>query len=75
MKDTSDETRRQPSWRGAALAAAYGAIAAVLAYVVGRGNPVAMVAIFIVLGVAVRLYAARQTRRRGEERPPWWRWL
>lgn len=75
MRDTSDETGRPASWRGAAFAAAYGAITAAVAYLLGRGNPVSMVAIFIVIGVAVRLYAARQIRRRGDARPPWWRWL
>lgn len=66
---------RRPSWRGAMFAAAYGAIAASIAYVIGRGNPFTMLVVMVVIGVLFRLYAFSIIRRRGSERPPWWKWL
>ncbi|HVM14846.1 MAG TPA: hypothetical protein VM287_11035 [Egibacteraceae bacterium] len=65
----------RPTWRGAAFAAAYGAIAATLAYVIARGSPLGMLAVMIVVGVLFRVYAYSLIRRRGDERPPWWKWL
>lgn len=67
--------RPKPSWRGAALAAAYGATAATIAYLLGGGNPVAMLAIMVVIGVLFRLWGFRLIRRRSASRPPWWKWL
>jgi hypothetical protein len=54
------------------LAAASGAIAA---YVIGRGNPFAMLVAIILIAIAFRLYAYRLIQHRGEDRPPWWKWL
>ena len=68
-------TPRRPTLRGAAAAGAYGAIAASVAYVIGRGNPVWMLVVMVAIGVGFRLYAYRLIRRRGRERPPWWKWL
>ncbi len=69
------ESRPRPTWRGAAFAAAYGAIAATIAYVVGRGNLVVALLVMVVIGVLFRVGAYRRLRRAGGERPPWWKWL
>jgi len=68
-------TPPRPTLRGAAMAGAYGAVVASLAYVIGRGNPLWMLVVMIVIGVAFRLCAYRLVRRRSQKRPPWWRWL
>lgn len=65
----------RPTLRGAAMAGAYGAVAASLAYVIGRGNPVWMLVIMVLIGVGFRLCAYQVIRRRGPDRPPWWKWL
>jgi hypothetical protein len=69
------DRRPKPAWRGAAFAAAFGAITASIAYVVSRGNLVAMLAVMVAIGILFRLYAYILIRRGGTERPPWWRWL
>lgn len=73
--DPDPTARPKPTRRGLALAAAYGAIVATVAYVVGGGNPFSMLVVMIVIGVLFRLYAYRLIRRRGDERPPWWKWM
>jgi len=67
--------RPGPTWRGAAFAGAYGAISASLAYVIGRGNLFWMLAVMVIIGLGFRLCAYRLIRRRGDGRPPWWKWL
>lgn len=57
------------------LAAIYGAVAATLGLIVGRGNPFWALVVMIVLGGLFRLWASIVIRRRGHERPKWWRWL
>ena len=69
------DTRPRPTRRGFMFAAVYGAVVATIAYVVGGGNPFWMLVVMIVIGVVFRLYAYRLIRRRGEARPPWWKWL
>jgi hypothetical protein len=34
-----------------------------------------MLIVMIIIGVLFRLYAYLLIRRRGAERPPWWKWL
>jgi hypothetical protein len=58
-----------------AVAAVYGAVVATIVYLVGGGNPFWMLVVMVVTGVLFRLYAYRLVRRRGDERPPWWKWL
>ena len=69
------ETRAMPTRRGLMFAAVYGAVVATVAYLVGRGNPLWMLVVMVVIGVLFRLYAYRRIHRRGDERPPWWKWL
>jgi hypothetical protein len=69
------DERPKASWRGVAFASAYGAIAATIAYLLSGGNPIVMLAIMVVIGILVRVYAYRLIRRRGAKRPPWWKWL
>jgi hypothetical protein len=73
MNDQPD--RRQPTRRGLAFAAVYGAVAAAVAYMVAGGNPLWTLIVMIVIGVLFRLYAYLLIRRRRAERPPWWKWL
>ena len=76
MSDRPDaDTHPKPTLRGVAFVAAYGAIAATVAYVLGRGNPFWMLVIMIIIGIAFRLYAYLLIRRRGHDRPPRWKWL
>ena len=65
----------RPSLRTLLAVAAYGAIAATLAYAVSRGNPFLMVTVLITIGVAFRLAAYLRIRHRGHKRPAWWKWL
>lgn len=67
--------RRPTTWRGAGFAAAYGAIVASVAYLIAGGNPLWMLAVMVAIGIGFRFYAYRLIRRRGQERPPWWKWL
>jgi hypothetical protein len=67
--------RPKPSGRTLAFAAVYGAVVATIAYLVAGGNPFLMFIVMIIIGVLFRLYAYRLIRRRGAERPPWWKWL
>jgi RsiW-degrading membrane proteinase PrsW (M82 family) len=73
MNDQSD--RRRPTRHGLVFAAVYGAVVAAVAYLVAGGNPLWMLIVMIVIGVLLRLYAYLVIRRRGAERPPWWKWL
>jgi hypothetical protein len=57
------------------FAAAYGAIVASVAYLVAGGDPFWMLVVMVVIAVLFRLYAYALIRRRGLERPPWWKWL
>jgi hypothetical protein len=34
-----------------------------------------MLAVMVVIGILFRLHAYSLIRRRGDERPPWWKWL
>jgi Flp pilus assembly protein TadB len=68
-------TRHKPSRRMLAFAAVYGAVVATVAHVVAGSNPFWMLVVMIIIGVLFRLYAYRLIRRRGAERPPWWKWL
>lgn len=34
-----------------------------------------MLAVTVTIGVLFRVYAYLLIRRRGAERPPWWKWL
>lgn len=54
-------TRPKPSGRALAFAAAYGAIATTIAYVVARGNPFWMLVVMVVISVLFRLYAYSST--------------
>ena len=71
----TEPKRSRPTWRGAAVAAAYGAIVATLGFVIGRGNLFWAVVVMIVIGVLFRFSAYLLIRRRATERPPWWKWL
>jgi len=53
----------------------YGAIAATLALVFAQGNLFWMIIVMVVIGLLFRLYAYRLIRRRGANRPRWWKWL
>jgi hypothetical protein len=64
-KPSGQMERPRPSWRGAAFAAAYGAIVASLGYVIGRGNLLWALVVMVVIGVLFRLYAYHRIRRRG----------
>jgi hypothetical protein len=67
--------RKRPTRRGLAFAAVYGMVVTTIAYAIARGNPFWMLVVMIIIGIAFRLCAYRLIRRRGDERPPWWRWL
>jgi hypothetical protein len=74
--EPSGKTERpRRTWRGAAVAAAYGAIAASLGYVIGRGDLFWALVVMIVIGVLFRLYVHNRINRRGDEHPRWWKWL
>ena len=73
MIDQPDERGRRR--RGLVFAAVYGAVVASVAYLVAGGNPFWMLGIMIIIGALFRLYAYLLIRRRGSERPPWWKWL
>lgn len=68
-------TRPKPNRRTLVFAAVYGAVVASVAYLVAGGNPLWMLIVMVVVGVFFRLYAYSLIRRRGDERPPWWKWL
>ena len=68
-------TRPKPSGRMLAFAAVYGAVVATVAYLVAGGNPFWMLVVMVIIGVLFRLYAYRLIRRRGHDRPLWWKWL
>lgn len=72
---SGDTERLGRTWRGAAFAAAYGAIVATLGYVIGRGDLLWALVVMIIVGVLFRLYAHHRINRRGAERPSWWKWL
>lgn len=72
---STEPQRRRPTRKGLAFAAVYGMVVATIAYLVGRGNPFWMLVVMIIIGIGFRLYAYRLIRRRGDARPPWWRWL
>jgi len=55
--DPSESKRSRPTWRGAAFAAAYGAIVATLGYIIGRGNLFWAFVVMIVIGVLLRFCA------------------
>jgi 4-hydroxybenzoate polyprenyltransferase len=74
-KPSGEIERPRWTWRGAAFAAAYGAIVATLGYVIGRGNLFWALVVMVIIGVLFRLYAYHRIRRRGDQRPPWWKWL
>jgi uncharacterized membrane protein (DUF106 family) len=65
----------RPTRRGFVFAAAYGAVVATVAFLVAGGNPFWMLAVMVIIGVLFRLYTYVLIRRRGMERPPWWKWL
>jgi hypothetical protein len=65
----------RPTRRGLVFAAAYGASVATVAYLVSGGNPLWMLTIMVIIGIVFRLYTSMLIRRRGAERPPWWKWL
>ena len=69
------EPRPRPTWRGAAFAAAYGAIVATIGYVIGRGDLVVALLVMVAIGVLFRVWAYLRLRRAGHERPPGWKWL
>ena len=71
---TTPNTSR-PTWRGAAFAAVYGVVVAALGLVISRGNLFWALVVMMVLGALVRIYALAMIRRRGRDRPPWWKWL
>jgi|GEM_PF-5884109 len=76
MNDQPERVARpKPSRRMLAFAAVYGAVVATVAYLIAGGNPFWMLVVMVVIGVLFRLYAYRLIRRRGDERPPWWKWL
>lgn len=76
MNDQPERVARpKPSRRMLVFAAIYGAVVATIAYLVAGGNPFWMLVVMVVIGVLFRLYAYRLIRRRGDERPPWWKWL
>jgi hypothetical protein len=73
--ETDPAQPRRTTWRGAAFAAAYGAIVAIVGFVIGRGNLFFALVVMVLLGVLFRFYAYTRIRRQGSERPPWWKWL
>jgi hypothetical protein len=73
--DQDGATPHRPTWQSATFAAAYGAIAASLAYLIAAGNPLWMLAVMIAIGILFRLYAYTLIRRRGQVRPSWRKWL
>jgi uncharacterized membrane protein len=73
--ETDSAKPRRPSWRGAAFAAVYGAIVAIVGYVIGRGNLFVALVVMVLLGVLFRFYAYTRIRRQGSERPRGWKWL
>ena len=70
-----NNARSKPSARGLLFAALYGAVVASVALVIARGNLFWMLIVMIIIGIAFRLYAYRLIRRRGQDRPPWWKWV
>ena len=80
MTDTEPHDQDGPApyrltWQSATFAAAYGAIAASLTYLITAGNPLWMLAVMIAIGILFRLYAYTLIRRRRQPCPPWWKWL
>lgn len=67
--------RNRPNGRGLLFAALYGAIVAVLGYTIAQGNLLIALLVMIIIGLLFRLTAYFVIRRRGGERPRWWKWL
>jgi hypothetical protein len=67
--------RPRPNRRGLIFAACYGAIVAVLGYAIAQGNLLIALLVMIFIGVLFRFAAHLVIKRRGRERPPWWKWL
>jgi hypothetical protein len=67
--------RTKPTLRGAFRAAAFGVVVAAIGLIIGRGNPFWALLAMISIGILIRIGAYVLIRRRGNRRPPWWKWL
>ncbi|HVT76430.1 MAG TPA: hypothetical protein VHD87_05325 [Acidimicrobiales bacterium] len=61
--------------RGIAFAVGYCITGAITAFVLTPHNPLPLLIMIVVVGLVVRAYGYRLARRRGEDRPPWSKWL
>jgi hypothetical protein len=74
--DSSDAPARPgPTLRGVGRAAAFGLAVSALGLLIARGNPFGAVLVMITIGILIRVTAYVLIRRRGNRRPPWWKWL
>jgi hypothetical protein len=57
--------RPPPNAKTLLIVGGIGAMTATLAYVIGRGNPLGMIAVFAVIGVGQRVWAHHYRKRHG----------
>jgi hypothetical protein len=74
MARETPPARPQPGLRRLLGVAAYGAVTALVAYLISGGSVVWFLVVMVGFGVLLRLSARAVVLRRGERPPRWW-WL